>query len=102
MSLQTTDNLHSVYFTSKDTGFITGNDGIYTTSNAGLNWTLIGTYIASIGNVTANMVTMNSIFFIDANTGYAAGITGHILKTTDKGATWNDLGLGLGLGIYAT
>jgi len=33
--------------------------------------------------------TINSISFADANTGWAVGIGGTILKTTDGGATWN-------------
>ena len=33
--------------------------------------------------------TMKSLSFVDANTGWAAGIGGTVLKTTDGGATWN-------------
>lgn len=32
--------------------------------------------------------TLNAVYFIDANTGYAVGDAGIILKTDDAGASW--------------
>lgn len=32
--------------------------------------------------------TLNSVYFIDIDTGYAAGKCGTIIKTTDGGNTW--------------
>ncbi|NIV10274.1 MAG: glycosyl hydrolase, partial [Aliifodinibius sp.] len=38
---------------------------------------------------------MRSVYFLDTMTGWAAGDGGHILKTTDGGATWNILSNGI-------
>ena len=46
-------------------------------------WTVRGKY-------TSTVRSLNSVFFTDANTGYAVGSNGTIEKTTDGGVTWTD------------
>jgi len=78
--------LQSVYFVNQFTGYTTGVDGtslqsILKTTDGGMNWNYIST-------VTGG----NSVFFVDANTGFIAGsVDGrHISKTTDGGFIWSD------------
>jgi photosystem II stability/assembly factor-like uncharacterized protein len=55
---------------------------ILKTTNGGTNWSLLNT-----GTTEA----IRSLYFVDANTGYAVGgytSGGVILKTTNAGATW--------------
>jgi photosystem II stability/assembly factor-like uncharacterized protein len=35
--------------------------------------------------------SLRSVYFIDADTGYAVGTSGRLIKTTDGGTTWNIL-----------
>ena len=37
---------------------------------------------------------LNAVFFTNPNTGYVAGASGVVLKTTDAGMTWNPLSIG--------
>jgi photosystem II stability/assembly factor-like uncharacterized protein len=67
---------NSVYFINVDTGYIAG-DVILKTTDGGITW------------VTQNSgYDLNSIYFTDANTGFAVGYNGTILKTTDGGTNW--------------
>jgi len=97
-------NLNSVFFTDDNTGFVVGgcNPGllrsggydklnersdcyfeqiILKTIDGGVTWT-------AIANERA---ILHSVFFIDANTGYAVGENGESIKTIDGGLTWNNL-----------
>lgn len=86
----------TVYFISADTGYIAGNNyslyaGDYNTlflktTNGGLDWTAVGPDYFGIFNI-------NSLFFTETNTGYAAGnglfnYGGVIVKTIDGGLSW--------------
>ncbi len=42
---------------------------------------------------------LKSVYFTDANTGYAVGYGGIIIKTIDGGITWNTLSSGTGLNL---
>lgn len=72
----------SVFFTSPDTGYVTGAVGdkvmVMKTLNAGANWNL---QTLNFGG------HLNSINFIDANTGYIACDEGRLYKTTNGGTT---------------
>ena len=74
----------SVYFPTQDVGFVVGEaNSIYKTTNAGADWVDI-----SINN----SYTLESVFFKDSNTGFAAGNDydgSMIMKTTDGGNTWD-------------
>jgi photosystem II stability/assembly factor-like uncharacterized protein len=55
---------------------------IYKTQNSGINWA--SQYVRTD---TASP-SLNSICFVDANTGYAVGYSGVIIKTTNSGVNW--------------
>ena len=81
--------LHAVFFTSSNTGYAVGDNGVVLkTTNGGGGWTPL--------TLTGNFTTRNynSLYFFNDNTGFIVG--GYpsndsietILKTTDGGGTW--------------
>ncbi|MEO8446134.1 MAG: YCF48-related protein [bacterium] len=75
-----------VYFTTANTGYVTGSYGrLLKTTNAGNNWTPMT--IPSSGTI------LTSITFTDENTGYTVGDDNSALKTTDGGSTWNPMSI---------
>ncbi len=79
--------IHSIFFTSETTGYTAGSR-TFKTTNGGDNWTEIHD---SFGR---------KIFFADDNTGYIIAASGVMRKTTDAGATWNDLTTGTSWHLY--
>jgi photosystem II stability/assembly factor-like uncharacterized protein len=76
----------AMYFTSVNTGFITGLSGfILRTDDGGETWNNIPTPASN---------WLWSIHFPDTQTGYAAGDDGTVIKTTDGGFTWLDMSTG--------
>jgi len=82
--------LHSVYFSDNNIGFVAGYDNSYgmasiiKTINGGLNW--------SVQHVNAHQI--NSMFFINADTAYAVSDNGgfgmcNIFQTIDGGNNWD-------------
>lgn len=65
----------SMYFTSETTGYLT-SDGLYQTNNGGNTWVHLD-YVNH---------GMSKLWFTDNLTGYLAGSSGMILKTTNAGA----------------
>lgn len=120
-NLGTTTNFESVFWVSATTGFVGGanffafttNSGstFTQTSTAGLGaksiyfvdanngWITIGAQIHKTSNGGANFVAqtvpsntgLNSIAFINANTGVAVGLAGFICRTTNGGTTWTSI-----------
>jgi photosystem II stability/assembly factor-like uncharacterized protein len=106
------NNYHSVFFTDTDTGYIVGGyqqgDStvifILKTTNGGTLWSINYSY-----KELSNSGGLNSIYFTDANTGYAVGYFSNsnpfsnkyrsiILKTSNGGDDWtidNDVGCAL-------
>ncbi|MFZ1321640.1 MAG: T9SS type A sorting domain-containing protein [Ignavibacteria bacterium] len=90
----------NICFTDQNTGWIAssyyhdvlGEEArIYKTSNGGVNWEM---------NYSLPQAFSSSLFFIDNNTGWLAGLSRGgglnqdlILKTSDGGSTWLDLNL---------
>src|SRR4051812_32461551 len=68
-----------IWFISDTTGFASAGGLIYKTTDGGNSWTPVSTGTPKI----------NSFFFVNTLTGYAAGDTKTILKTVDGGATWS-------------
>ena len=73
-----------VYFTSIDTGFVTGARGVLKTVNGGLTW---------VDNFSDSIYT-NSLSFVTSDIGYVTGININgdstlVYKTTNAGATWS-------------
>ncbi|MBL0329998.1 MAG: T9SS type A sorting domain-containing protein [Bacteroidetes bacterium] len=88
------DGYNSIYFTSKDTGYVAGENGeIQKTTNGGINWS----YAHTGGQ------TIVEIQFPTIETGYALTQYGNLLfKTNDTGSTWSDVILPAGYypGMY--
>jgi photosystem II stability/assembly factor-like uncharacterized protein len=82
------DYLKSVYFVTKDTGFIVGLAGlILKTSNGGKDW-----LVQNIVKPGDSYYNLESVYFIDSNNGFAVGgfadTIDVILKTVNGGSTW--------------
>jgi photosystem II stability/assembly factor-like uncharacterized protein len=87
----------SIYFPGPDIGYISGgvtgweftSSSIYKTTDGGTNWS----YQEYNGQASSNDA-LNSLFFINNNTGYAVGYErpwdsyGLIIKTTNGGEQW--------------
>ena len=86
--------LTSIKFTDTNTGYIVGGDpdfGNYNTAGIILKTINGGTTWSAQSLPTTTAYTLNSVFFPDANTGYAVGVYGIILKTTNAGTTWDSI-----------
>ncbi|MCG3164300.1 MAG: Ycf48-like protein [Bacteroidia bacterium] len=81
---------NSLFFTDTLTGYMAGGNRslnlrtILKTSDAGQTWTLVKDDEGAM---------LKSIFFSSADTGYAVGETGTVLKTINGGADWTALTL---------
>ena len=76
----TTNNLFSVFFINKDTGYVVGSAGtILKTTDGGENWEEKNSGISN---------WLSQIFFMDENNGIIVGEKGTILKTIDGGENW--------------
>jgi len=79
------DFFSCIHFTSPNTGYISGGGGgmgtglILKTTNGGISW-------ASVN--PGAIYPMFGIFFVNDNTGFAAGSFGRVMKTIDAGASW--------------
>ena len=115
----------SIKFSSMTTGWagdVQGN--IIKTTNAGLNWNIVGyapgsftkiylinndrawiadnlgyvTYTTNAGNnfssVKVSSKPLNGLFFISSTQGYVVGDSGRIYRTTNGGVTWQNLPTG--------
>ena len=109
------DEGYGVFFTDPNTGYVCGINGIYKTTNAGINWFsshndntgdiyfvnantgfgLCWNGIVKTTNAGVNWILQNSTFtellsimFYDVNTGYAAGKNGIVVKTTNGGSVF--------------
>jgi len=82
----TGDNFTSVDFIDADTGYVVSGAGssvnvILKTSDGGNTWV----------TVLGETPPLSSLYFTDANTGYAVGKGGTIVKTTNGGGAWSYL-----------
>ncbi len=75
-------------FTSSTTGFILSESSpsIYRTTNDGASFDAL--------DVPSGTTTLHSLWFPDANTGFAVGNDGVAIKTTDAGDSWSSLSTG--------
>jgi photosystem II stability/assembly factor-like uncharacterized protein/alpha-tubulin suppressor-like RCC1 family protein len=81
VSFDTSEDFYAataIFFYNENTGWITGEDGLYKTTNSGNSWTKDTIDFAS---------EFTGIYFIDENTGFLLGNGG---KTTDGGETWEE------------
>lgn len=79
--------LTSIYFPTRDTGFVVGSGGvIYGTINSGSNW-------ICQSSPYGNLPQTKYVNFPNAQTGYIFGGT-NLLKSTDSGEHWNYFDMG--------
>src|SRR6185437_2908374 len=79
------DDYTSVYFPTKDTGYILGlNGNIIKTVDARNNC------VIQIQN-SSTFTTLSNICFTDANKGFVVGANGIVLKTTNGGIKWDTI-----------
>jgi photosystem II stability/assembly factor-like uncharacterized protein len=73
---------YSVYFTSNTVGCVGGNQNgvIFKTTDSGSNFS---------STPTGTNIWFLDIYFVNTQTGYAAGQDGYIVKTTNGGLNWN-------------
>jgi photosystem II stability/assembly factor-like uncharacterized protein len=82
--------LNDLFFINNTTGWAVGRNGnIYKTTNAGASWVL---------QPSGTNSELYSVWFVDANLGFAAG-NNVLLKTTNGGGTWSPLGLSGGVKV---
>jgi len=83
LSSPTTQNLNTVYFLNKDTGFVAGASGtILKTTNGGTTWT-------ALTAPTTNNIS--KIFFVNNDSGYV--LAGSLIyKTVNGGSSWTYIG----------
>lgn len=85
-------NVHAIFFLSSNTGFRLDASGyFYKTTDGGSSWTSF--LLKDTNNATYSLESMG---FIDGNTGYIAGagsspVRGAIFKTTNGGANWRNV-----------
>lgn len=73
--------INSVSFPSKTVGYAAGENILMKTINGGSDWTDME---------TNQYLFTNSLYFINADTGYSAGANGMVCKTLDGGLTWTE------------
>lgn len=78
-NVPSTNFLQCGYFVNSQTGWVTGQNEILKTSDAGTTWT----------NYPITSWFFDS-YFINENIGWFVGSGGQITKTTDAGLTWNN------------
>lgn len=87
--------LHSVYFTSYNTGYVGSYPGrIFKTKDAGQNWQLIYN--------NQNLSGIKDIEFVNESTGFAASFGSYLLKTTNAGLNWQSQYLNFGSTVFSS
>lgn len=85
-------SIHDTYFIDANTGFAAGEGSgkgiIVKTINGGVNWQLVFITIE-------NSDWVNSIIFVNVNTGFACSQKGNIYKTVNAGSNWSISNTGL-------
>lgn len=74
-----TFHFEKVYFADESNGYVIGKNYFLKTTDGGLSWT----------SRQPTEHILQTMFFINKDTGWIAGNEGVILKTTDAGSTWN-------------
>jgi len=72
----------SIYFANANTGWSVIDGKIRNTTDGGINW---------LYQWGPTEDSLRDVRFIDANTGWAIGVFGSIIKTIDGGANWSEL-----------
>jgi photosystem II stability/assembly factor-like uncharacterized protein len=90
----------SIQFTSANTAYVVGGSHsgggemvIFQTTNDCNSWTKQFSYPNSFWG------GLRDIYFVDANTGFAVGDSGYVIKTSDGGINWTSQNLGTACGL---
>ncbi|MBI3189141.1 MAG: T9SS type A sorting domain-containing protein [Ignavibacteriales bacterium] len=76
--------MYGLIFLNEQTGWVVGDSGLILKTGNGVNWS------KQNSGLEEDMLPLYSIYFTDANHGWACGSTfGIILKTTNGGLVWN-------------
>ncbi|HKF54563.1 MAG TPA: YCF48-related protein [Blastocatellia bacterium] len=75
-----TQDVQSMFFLDARHAWASTKEGLYNTTDGGLNWSKIQTRLPEI--------QFNAIFFTDDKTGFVVGRSGRMARTTDGGHTW--------------
>src|SRR5215472_1229127 len=75
-----TQDVQSMFFLDARHAWASTKEGLYNTTDGGLNWAKIQTRLPEI--------QFNAIFFTDDKTGFVVGRSGRMARTTDGGHTW--------------
>jgi len=79
-----TATYQTLFFLDDQTGWIVRKDGLYKTTNGGVNWQLVNT-----GN-QFNFYVDGVVFFVNVNHGFVADTTS-VGVTTNGGTSWNKI-----------
>ncbi|MFM9947780.1 MAG: YCF48-related protein [Saprospiraceae bacterium] len=79
LAINTSEDLHAVYFTDETTGFVAGDVHAFKTVDGGDHWAEL---------TLPSGYSFRDLLFLDSQTGFCIGGNGLIFKTTDGGATW--------------
>ncbi len=99
-------DLYGVYFADATHGWAVGTHGLIEfSSNGGQSWVIqngmgVGPLGRGIEGDERELNDLHAVTFVDDKTGYAVGVMGILLKTTDGGNHWNLIPSGTGLDLY--
>lgn len=79
------DRLWGIRFMNSSVGYVIGTEGRL--------FKVLPESQVIVPLTTGTTTSLNAVEFIDENTGFAVGVSGFIIKTTDAGETWNQLPL---------
>jgi photosystem II stability/assembly factor-like uncharacterized protein len=83
-----TEIFSSVHFTSNDTGFVAGLNGIFHTTDGGANWTTA--YAADSLDIIEDIFIPSSSLAVAVGQDFGTGIS-LILRTQNGGASWDEV-----------
>jgi len=75
-----TQDVRSLFFLDARHAWASTVEGLYSTTDGGLNWTKIQTRLPELA--------FNAMFFTDDKTGFVVGRSGRMARTTDGGQSW--------------
>ncbi len=78
-------HFYNLYFANENTGFASNLDGVYRTTNAGINWQQC--LIAL--DYYSPYLSIRKLFFFDLNKGLYLSDSGKVYKTTNSGSNWS-------------
>jgi photosystem II stability/assembly factor-like uncharacterized protein len=78
-------------FPDLNTGYAVGGSLIFKTTNFGINWII---------QLTPSGYSLNSISFINVNTGYACGDAAYLVRTTNGGNNWINVNIPISIEYF--